>query len=73
MKEAELLELAAKAEEFIESVDRSEVRVMFRLYYMDGMPWWKVAMKMNDLFPNRRLKFTEDSCRIRNTRFFEEK
>lgn len=70
-KEAELLELTCKAEEYIESLDRSEVRIMFRLYYIDGMPWWKVANRLNQMFPRRRKGFTEDSCRMRNNRFFE--
>ena len=72
-KEAELLELMTEAEKFIEGIEKSEVRIMFRLYYIDGLPWWKVAMKMNNLFPRRRIEFTEDSCRMRNTRFLEEK
>lgn len=71
-KEEELLELTCQAEEYIESIDRSEVRIMFRLYYIDGLPWWKVALRMNSMFPRRRVKFTEDSCRMRNNRFFEE-
>ena len=61
-KEAELLELTCQAEEYIQSIPKSEVRTMFRLYYIDGLPWWKVAQAM---------KFTEDSCKKRNLRFFE--
>ena len=61
-KEAELLELTAQAEEYIEGIPKSELRTMFRLYYIDGLPWWKVAQAMNRLFPKRRVKFTEDSC-----------
>ena len=71
-KEAELLELTCLAEEYIQSISKSEVRIMFRLYYIDGLPWWKVAQAMNRMFPKRRMKFTEDSCRGRNNRFFEE-
>lgn len=71
-KEVELLELTSQAEEYIESIERSEVRTMFRLYYIDGLPWWKVAQAMNRMFSKRRLKFTEDSCWQRNKRFFEE-
>ncbi|MDR3757062.1 hypothetical protein [Enterocloster sp.] len=70
-KEAELLELTAQAEEYIEGISKSELRTMFRLYYIDGLPWWKVAQAMNRLFPKRRVKFTEDSCKKRNQRFFE--
>lgn len=71
-KEAELLELTVQAEEYIETISKSEVRTMFRLYYIDGLPWWKVAQAMNRMFPKRRKKFTEDSCWQRNKRFFEE-
>lgn len=72
LMEAELLELACQVEEYIDSIKKPEVRVMFRLYYIDGMPWWKVANQMNSIFKKRRVKFTEDSCRMRNSRFFEE-
>ena len=69
-KEAELLELMSQAEKYIESVPKSEVRTMFRLYYIDGLPWWKVAQAMNRMFPKRRMKFTEDGCRMGNNKFF---
>jgi hypothetical protein len=71
-KEEELLELMTQAEEYIESIPKSEVRTMFRLYYIDRLPWWKVAQAMNKMFPKRTVKFTEDGCRMRNNRFFEE-
>ena len=72
VKEEELLELTCQAEEYIESIPKSELRIMFRLYYIDGMPWWKVAQRMNRMFPQRRVRFTEDSCWQRNKRFFDE-
>ena len=71
-KEAELLELTCQVEEYIEQIPKSELRIMFRLYYIDGLPWWKVAQTMNRMFPKRRVKFTEDSCRMRSERFFKE-
>lgn len=71
LKEAELLELMCQAEEYIESIPKSVLRTMFRLYYIDGLPWWKVANQMNSMFPKRRVKFTEDSCWERNKRFFD--
>lgn len=70
-KEAELLELMTQAEEFIQTIEKSELRTMFRLYYIDGLPWWKVAQAMNSMFPKRKVGFTEDSCKKRNLRFFE--
>ena len=70
-KEAELLELTCQAEEYIQTIPKSEMRIMFRLYYIDGLPWWKVAQAMNRMLPKRRVKFTEDSCKKRNLRYFE--
>lgn len=70
-KEMELLELACQAEEYIESIDKADLRIMFRLYYIDGQPWVKVAEAMNRMFPKKKIPYTEDSCRMRNNRFFE--
>ena len=69
-KEAELLELTCQAEEYIESIPQSELRIMFRLYYIDGYYYAGVAMRMNSMFPRRR--YTEESVRKKITRFFEE-
>ena len=70
IKEEELLEFMTQAEEYIEPVPKSEVRTMFRLYYIDGLPWWKVAQAMNRMFPKRRVSFMEDSSKKGNLRFF---
>ena len=72
MKETELLELTNRAEEYIESIEKSELRIMFRLYYIEGLTWMQVAYRMNDLFPKRKVAYTEENCRKRNFRFFEE-
>ena len=72
-KEAELLELTNQVEEYIANIEKSELRIMFRLYYIDGLTWVQVAHRMNRMFPKRRKAYTEDSCRMRNARFFEEK
>lgn len=71
MKEEELLELTNKAEEYIESISKSELRIMFRLYYIEGLTWAQVAMRMNSLFPKKRKAYTEASCLMKNKRFFE--
>lgn len=70
-KEAELLELTCQVEEYIESIPKAELRIMFRLYYIDGLPWIKVAQRMNRAFPKKKIPYTEDSCRMKNNRFFE--
>ena len=71
LKEAELLELTCQAEEYIQGIEKAELRIMFRLYYIDGLPWIKVADAMNRMFPKKKVPYTEDSCRMRNNRFFE--
>ena len=72
-KETELVELTCQAEEYIQSIDQSELRTMFRYYYIDGLPWWRVAQEMNRIYKKRRNCFTEDGCRMRDKRFFEKK
>lgn len=69
--EAELLELTNQAEEYIETILKSELRIIFRLYYIDDLTWYQVALKMNQKFPKRRIKYTEDNCRMRHNRFLE--
>lgn len=71
MKEAEFLELTNQAEEYIESIPKSEIRIMFRLYYIENLTWAQVAMRMNALFPKRKKAYTEASCLMKNKRFFE--
>ena len=70
-KEAELLDLACKAEKYIESIPKAELRIMFRLYYLDGLTWVQVAHRMNSMFSHRRIKYTEDNCWRKNQRYFE--
>ena len=69
--EAELLELTNQAEEYIETIPKSEGRIMFRLYYIDDLTWYQVALQMNQKFPKRSIKYTEDNCRMRHNRFLE--
>ena len=69
--ELELLELQNHAEEYIEQIDKSELRIMFRLYFIDDLSYPKVAMQMNQIFPKRKVKYTEDKVRKRIQRFFE--
>ena len=69
--ELELLELQNHAEEYIEQIEKSELRIMFRLYFIDDLSYPKVAMQMNQIFPKRKVKYTEDNVRKRIQRFFE--
>lgn len=71
LKEVELLEYTTATEEYIASIETSELRIMFRLYYIDGYTWKEVARKMNSMHKQRKIVFTEDNCRMRSNRFFD--
>lgn len=72
MKEEELLELTNQMEEYIESIKKSEIRIMFRMYYIEGLTWNQVAHQMNEMFSRTKRIYTENSCRMKGNRFFEE-
>lgn len=69
--ESELLDLMNQAEEYIDAIEKSELRMMFRFYYVDDLTWEMVAMKMNYAFPKRKIPYTKDNCRIRHDRYLE--
>lgn len=71
MLETDLIEKQLQVEEYIQTIEKSELRIMFRLYYIDSFTWYQVAMRMNQIFPKRRIKYTDDSCRKRHDRFLE--
>lgn len=70
--EEKLQEMVGEVEKYIDSIESSELRIMFRLYYVDNLTWYQVAMRMNDMFPKRRIKYSEDSCRMKLNRFLEQ-
>ena len=72
MLETDLIEKQLQVEEYIQTIQKSELRTMFRLYYIDNLTWYQVALRMNQIFPKRRIKYTEDNCRIRHNRFLEQ-
>lgn len=65
-KEDELLELLSDVEEYINSIDDSRIRRIFRYRYVDNMSWVQVAVQMGG-------KHTADSCRMAHDRYIEEK
>lgn len=69
--EADLLEKQTEAEEYIQQIEKSRIRLMFRFYYIDALTWEMVAMKMNYMFPKKRIPFTKDSCRMAHDRYLE--
>ena len=62
-KENELLELTNQVEQYISSIEKSELRTIFRLYYIDGMTWTQVAHRMNAMHPKRKIAYNERICR----------
>lgn len=70
-KEVELLELTCQAEEYIQTIPKSELRIMLRLYFIDGHGYVGVARRMNRMFPNRNISYTEESVKKRILRFFK--
>ena len=71
MLETDLFEKQLQVEEYIQTIQKSELRIMFRLYYIDSLTWYQVALRMNQMFPKRRIKYTDDNCRKRHDRFLE--
>lgn len=71
LKEAELLELTCQAEKYIESIEKADLRVMFRIYFIDGCGYPETARQLNDIFPKRRVKYTDENVKKRIQRFFE--
>lgn len=69
--EEDLLEAVNKVDDFINAIPNSELRMMFRFYYIDDMMWHQVAVNMNSIFPKRRIKYTADSCRMMHNRYLE--
>lgn len=69
--EDELHEAMNAVDDFINAIPKSDLRQMFRFYYIDDMTWRRVATNMNKRFPNRRISYTEENCRKRHDRFLE--
>lgn len=69
--ELELLELTNQVEGYIQTIEKSELRIMFRFYFIDDLSYPKVAQKMNEAFPKRRVKYTDENVKKRIQRFFE--
>lgn len=70
-REAELLELTCQAEEYIESIPKAEMRIMMQLFCIDGLSYPAIARSMNESFPRRKVKYTDENVKKRIQRFFE--
>lgn len=69
--EADLLDLTNQVEEYIETIPKSELRIMFRFYFIDDLSYPKVADQMNNMFPKRKIRYTDENVKKRIQRFFE--
>lgn len=71
LMEEELMEKMNEVDDFINSIPQSDLRMIFRYYYLDNMTWAKVAIQMNNIFQNRNKAYTEDGCRMAHNRYIE--
>lgn len=69
--EDDLLKAVNAVDDFIEKISQSDLRMIFRFKYLDDMTWAAVALNMNSRFPKKRIKYTEDSCRMRHDRYLQ--
>lgn len=69
--EVDLLEKQTEVEEFIEQIEKSKLRMIFRFYYIDGLTWERTAIQMNRAFPKKKISFTGDNCRMLHDRFLK--
>lgn len=69
--EDELCTQQEQAEEYIREIPKSEIRTIFRLYYLDDMTWAQVAQQMNRIYASRRRVYTDESCRKKHDRYLQ--
>lgn len=69
--EDELLEAVNAVDDFINSIPKSDLRQIFRFYYIDDLTWDMVAMRMNYMYPKRKIEYTKDNCRMKHNRYLE--
>lgn len=71
MLETDLIDKQLQVEEYIQTIQKSELRIMFRLYFIDDLSYPKVAMRMNQIYPKRKVKYTDENVKKRIQRYFE--
>lgn len=69
--EADLLEKQTQAEEYIQSVEKSEFRTILRFFFIDDLTYAQTAERMNAAFPKRRIRYTDENIRKKIQRFFQ--
>ena len=70
-REEELLIRILSLEESIQKIESSDIRLIARFYFVDGLTWVQVAHRLNVLC-NKNL-YTDESCRKKIERFFSNK
>lgn len=70
LKEIELLEKQTQAEEYIQSIEKSEFRMMLMYFFIDDLSYVQTAEQMNKKYPKRQIRYTEENVRKRIQRFF---
>lgn len=68
-REVEFLDRTLEVERFIEAIGKSEMRIMFSLYYIEDFSYIKVADEMNQMFPRRSIAYTDENVKKRILRF----
>lgn len=69
--EADLLEKQTQAEEYIQSVEKSEFRMILRFFFIDDLTYAQTAERMNAAFPKHRIRYTDENIRKKIQRFFQ--
>lgn len=69
--EADLLEKQTQVEEYIQQIEKSELRMIFRFYFLDDLTYTQTAQRMNAAFPKRKVSYTDENVKKKIQRFFE--
>lgn len=68
-KRNSLIDLNIQAEEFLETIEDSEMRIILRNKYIDNKNYIQIAHDMNNLY--KRKKYTADGIRMKHDRFIK--
>lgn len=68
-KRNSLIDLNIQAEEFLETIEDSEMRIILRNKYIDNKNYIQIAHDMNNLY--KKKKYTADGIRMKHDRFIK--
>ena len=68
-KRNSLIDLNIQAEEFLETIQDSEMRIILRNKYIDNKNYIQIAHDMNNLY--KKKKYTADGIRMKHDRFIK--